>query len=135
MIDRYLSYLSSVRRYAPRTCEIYRGVLEDYLAFVSPEGPLPWSELLSVQQVRNYEVFLMDEKGEGAKTVSLHLSVLSGFCKFLMKQGELECNPVRLVSRPKQEKRLPSFYREDAMQAYFQQTRGVMEYGRYEDKL
>ncbi|MBQ9659979.1 MAG: tyrosine-type recombinase/integrase [Bacteroidales bacterium] len=85
--------------------------------------------------VRSYEVHLLDEKGESAKTVGLHLSVLSGFCKFLMKQGLLECNPVRLVSRPKQEKRLPVFYREDAMRDYFEQTKGVLEYGKYEDQL
>ena len=213
MIERYLDYLSAIRRYSPRTIEIYRGVLEDYLAYLSQsgsvppdfaslipptaaqrvppiyeamgghglagqtptatgeaesatasgnhshprlckrEGPasegsgrgpaqpdvsggsLPWSEAVNVQTVRAYEVWLMDEKGEGAKTVNLHLSVLSGFCKFLMKEGVLESNPVRLVSRPKQEKRLPVFYREDAMRAYFEQTKGVLEYGKYEDQL
>ena len=187
MIERYLEYLSAIRRYSPRTVEIYRGVLEDFIHFASlrgdlpPEtsgcaGPLPLSfvpkpaselaasaqspagpsllrsrgwlrfpeavadaaalkDILSVQMVRAYEVWLMDEKGESAKTVNLHLSVLSGFCRFLMKEGVLESNPVRLVSRPKQEKRLPVFYREDAMQAYFEQTKGVLEYGVYEKQL
>ena len=217
MIGRYLTYLSTIRRYSPRTVEIYRGVLDEFSSFVScdeasrSKGParqnfalrahpsqptgwvppvheatggygsagqalaaaapaatapgntatlgmlrggtaseakrwgptkedvsggwLPWSEELSVQMIRNYEVYLMDEKGEGAKTVNLHLSVLSGFCKFLMKEGLLASNPVRLVSRPKQEKRLPVFYREDAMKAYFERTKGVLEYGKYEDQL
>ena len=187
MIERYLEYLSAIRRYSPRTIEIYRGVLEDFASFslsdlsgskasarqnfaslipptaaqrVPPVyeatgghgsaglnlaaeatatkvsgGSSPWSEILSVQTVRAYEVWLMDEKGESAKTVNLHLSVLSGFCKFLMKEGVLESNPVRLVSRPKQEKRLPVFYREDAMREYFEQTKGVLEYGKYEDQL
>lgn len=80
-------------------------------------------------------MYLLDERKEGAKTVNLHLSVLSGFCKFLMKEGVLESNPVRLVSRPKQEKRLPVFYREDAMREYFERTKGVLEYGKYEDQL
>ena len=171
MIDRYLTYLSSVRRYSPRTVEIYRGVLEDFLTFStrhgelppetscsagplpSDDGPLPLTmprvarfpeavadaaslqESLTVQGVRSYEVYLMDEKGEGAKTVNLHMSVLSGFCKYLMRQGVLESNPVRLVARPKQEKRLPVFYRDESMRAYFEQTKGVLEYGKYEDQL
>ena len=130
MIDRYLEYLAAVRRYSPRTVEIYRGVLEEYFAFSGTD----WTEI-SVQSVRNYEVFLLDEKKESARTVTLHLSVLSGFCKFLMKQGVLDSNPVRLVSRPKQEKRLPVFYREEAMKDYFEQTKGVLEYGSYEDQL
>ena len=169
MIERYLEYLSAIRRYSPRTVDIYRGVLEDFCIYsrrgeLPPEtsdcvGPLPlpaeagpsllrsrgWlrfpeavadaAKWLNVQTIRGYEVYLMDEKGESAKTVNLHLSVLSGFCRFLMKEGVLESNPVRLVSRPKQEKRLPVFYREDAMKAYFEQTKGVLEYGKYEDQL
>ena len=175
MIERYLTYLATVRRYSARTVEIYRGVLEDFFSFASLEleptggakaaaapgnratlgivrggtaseaqrwgpkdvsgGRLTWSEALSVQTVRSYEVWLMDEKGERAKTVNLHLSVLSGFCKFLMKEGVLQSNPVRLVSRPKEEKRLPVFYREDAMKAYFEKTKGVLEYGKYADQL
>ena len=67
-------------------------------------------------------MYLLDEKGESPKTVNLHLSVLSGFCRFLMKEGVLKSNPVRLVSRPKQEKRLPVFYREDSMRTYFKDT-------------
>ncbi|SKC37162.1 integrase/recombinase XerC [Bacteroidales bacterium WCE2004] len=170
MIERYLDYLSAIRRYSPRTIEIYRGVLEDFCIYsrrgeLPPEtsgdsaGPLPlpseagpsllrsrgWlrfpeavadaAKWLNVQTVRAYEVYLLDERKEGAKTVNLHLSVLSGFCKFLMKEGALESNPVRLVSRPKQEKRLPVFYREDAMRTYFEQTKGVLEFGKYEDQL
>ena len=191
MIGRYLTYLSTIRRYSPRTVEIYRGVLDEFSSFVSCDeasyeatggygsagqalaaaapaatapgntatlgmlrggtaseakrwgptkedvsgGSWPLGEALTVQTIRSYEVYLMDEKGEGAKTVNLHLSVLSGFCKFLMKEGLLASNPVRLVSRPKQEKRLPVFYREDAMKAYFERTKGVLEYGKYEDQL
>ena len=33
MIERYLEYLSAIRRYSPRTIEIYRGVLEDFASF------------------------------------------------------------------------------------------------------
>ena len=173
MIERYLTYLSTVRRYSPRTIDIYRSIMTDYFAFASadaapgkgsarqnfalrahPSQPDGWAPpvheatgghgsagqtlaeaTLDVQTVRSYEVYLMDEKKESAKTVNLHLSVLSGFCKFLMKQGVLASNPVRLVSRPKQEKRLPVFYREESMQDYFERTKGVLEYGKYEDQL
>ena len=30
--------------------------------------------------IRNYEVYLLDEK-QSARTVNLHLSVLSGYCR------------------------------------------------------
>ena len=40
MIDRYLTYLSSVRRYSPRTVEIYHGVLEDFYSFATSDTAL-----------------------------------------------------------------------------------------------
>ena len=41
MIERYLEYLSAIRRYSPRTIEIYRGVLEDFCIYLSQSGSVP----------------------------------------------------------------------------------------------
>ena len=39
MIERYLTYLATIRRYSPRTVDIYRSILEDYIAFAfEPTG-------------------------------------------------------------------------------------------------
>ena len=77
---------------------------------------------LSVTSIRNYEIYLLDVKSESPRTVNLHLSVLSGFCRYLIRNGLLESNPVRLVSRPKMKKRLPEFFREESMEIYFRET-------------
>ena len=77
---------------------------------------------LNPSEIRGYEVHLLDGVGVTPKTVNLHLSVLSGFCRFLVKEGLLKSNPVRLVHRPKVEKRLPEFYRQDSIDAYFEKT-------------
>lgn len=129
MTEKFISYIRDIRRYSPRTCDIYRDVLAEYEAFAG--GVL----VPEYQQIRNYEVHLLDEKGESARTVNLHLSVLSSYCKFLMKEGLLQSNPVHLVTRPRQEKRLPVFYRDESMQEYFESHAGTLEYGDYESKL
>ena len=137
LVDSYLQYVSAVRRYSARTCEIYHDVLERY-ALYSVEGECTDEALISRLEpkfIRNYEVWLLDSQKESARTVSLHLSVLSGFCRYLVKEGRLQSNPVRLVSRPKTEKRLPVFFREEAMREYFASTCGVPEYGTYEQQL
>ena len=77
---------------------------------------------LNPSEIRGYEVHLLDGVGVTPKTVNLHLSVLSGFCRFLVKEGLLKSNPVRLVHRPKVEKRLPEFFRQDSMDSYFEKT-------------
>ena len=117
-IDEYIAYVTSVRRYSPRTAQIYSEVLGDFAAFAS--GDIV--ESLTPQIIRSYEVHLLDARGLDSRTVNMHLSVLSGFCRFLMKDGRLKSNPARLVSRPKMEKRLPVFYRDDSMEEYFQKT-------------
>lgn len=129
MLKEYLDYIGGIRRYSARTCEIYRAVLEEYVAFSGGE------EIPDMQTIRSYEVYMLDSRKESPRTVNMHLSVLSGYCRYLVRQGKLPSNPVHLVSRPKQEKRLAEFYREESMEAYFRDTKGVAEYGDYPAKL
>ena len=133
LIDRYIQYVESVRRYSPRTRDIYRDTLEEFAAysFEDPEDAVALPGALTPTAIRNYEVYLMDDRKVDARTVNLHLSVLSGFCRYLMTQGLLKSNPVRLVTRPKTDKRLPVFYRDESMEKYFADT----EYAVSEDSL
>jgi len=124
--EKYLTYIATVRRYSKRTCAVYRDILSDFHKQYDD---------LTTDTVRNYEVYLLDERKLDARTVDLHLSVLSGYCRFLVRANVLKTNPVSLVKRPKQEKRLPEFYRQEAMEEYFSQNRGVMQYAPYEHQL
>ena len=117
LTDKYLEFLSGIRRYSPRTVAIYRDVLDRYETFA---GAFPGS--VEVRSLRNYEMHLLDECKESSRTVDLHLSVLSGFARFLMREGLLASNPVRIVPRPKKEKRLPDFFREESLKAYLDAT-------------
>ncbi len=118
LIDEYITYVKEVRRYSPRTCELYSDILKEFSEFCDREI----LESLTPSMIMSYEVYLLDSRKEDPRTVNLHLSVLSGFCKFLMKNGHLKSNPARVVSRPKVEKRLPVFYREESMKDYFDRT-------------
>lgn len=124
LIDKYIQYVSTVRRYSSRTAEVYREVLEEYAGYsVEDAGDADkLAESMTPTSIRNFEVYLIEDRKLSTRTVNLHLSVLSGFCRFLMTQGALKSNPVRLVTRPKAEKRLPEFYRDDAMERYFSDT-------------
>ena len=117
-IEDYIAYVTNVRRYSERTAEIYSEVLKDFALFASGD-PV---ESLTPQILRSYEVYLLDQRKLDPRTVNMHLSVLSGFCRYLMKTGVLKSNPARLISRPKVEKRLPVFYRDESMEDYFDST-------------
>ena len=117
MIDSYIAYIRDIRRYSPRTQDIYRDVLEDFATFC--EGEVLAS--LTPSMLRRYEADLMN-RGMKPRTVHQHMSVLSSFCRFLMQKGVLKSNPARNVKRPKMEKRLPEYYQEKSMDDYFADT-------------
>ena len=122
ILDEYIDYISKVRRYSGRTCDLYSEILGRFFSFTEASGDREMLEALTPSVIRSYEVHLMDACKEDPRTVNLHLSVLSGFCRYLMKDGRLRSNPARMVSRPKMEKRLPVFYREESMNEYFDST-------------
>ncbi len=131
LINSFINYISSIRRFSQRTCAIYRDCLNRFLEFAAPAGNVePFSAeqadslLLSSlvpEKIRRYEAMLMN-CGISPRTVNLHVSAISSFCKFLIKDGKLSSNPANLVKKPKVAKRLPEFYRQDDMEAYFDDT-------------
>lgn len=118
LIADYIRYVSEVRRYSPRTASIYADTLERFREFVQADSDDVLLCSLTPQIIRSWEVHLLDARKESARTVTMRLSVLSGFCRYMMKAGRIDSNPVRLVGRPKQEKRLPDFVQADAMARY-----------------
>ena len=49
-----------------------------------------------------------------------------------MQKGLLKSNPVKLLSKPKVEKRIPQFYRKEAMKEYFRASEYCLEKEHYE---
>lgn len=122
LTDGFLAYISGVKRYSPRTCTIYSDVLKEFVGFISEDDGSRVTDIetrLTVNTIRDYEFYLSETRKLNERTVSQHLSVLSSFCRWMMGQGRLKSNPVKLVSRPKCSKRLPVFFRKDSMEEYF----------------
>ena len=122
LVDKYISYVRNERRYSERTVSIYTDVLRRFFTFCLAEEQErhEFSDKdaigeLTVQRIRSYEIDLLDMWKLNSSTVRLHLSVLSGFCRFLIKRGYLKSNPVTLVQKPKMSRRLPVFYKKEAM--------------------
>lgn len=119
--DSFIEHIGAVRRYSARTREIYSNVLNDFISCScgSPADDGDILRALNPTAIRNYEVHLLHDLGESPVTVNLHLSVISSFSKYLIKRDLLASNPVRLVPRPKTDKRLPEIYREESIEEYF----------------
>ena len=133
LADTYIQYLRVQKRYSVRTQELYADVLQRYYLyiygaedvstldeFVAKEvanGDFSIPELLAPGNIRGYLAKCMED-GLQARTVNLHLSALSGYCRWLLLRGELENNPARIVARPKEKSRLPHFYGAEPLNEY-----------------
>ncbi len=132
-IDSFIDYLSVEKRYSPRTVQLYKDAVLNYYMYIygaqtqeqlyefvgqeKSDGEYSIGKNMSVLNIRGFIVSSMQD-GLGARSVNLALSALSGYCKFLMGKEVLEENPVKGVPRPKEEKRLPHFFRKDALEKY-----------------
>ncbi len=125
--DEFIQYIGGVKRYSPRTRTIYADVLGDFLSFcdaVNGEEPV---QFLTPTVIRNYEFHLTEDRKLSARTVNQYMSVLSSWCKWLISNGKLRSNPVRLVKRPRCGSRLPEFFRQESMRDYFERTASVAD--------
>ena len=122
--ENFIRYLEVERRFSPRTVRLYDEAVTDFHAFLEEDAPKP--EVLTTQNIRSYIAYGLDT-GLSARTMNLRLSALSTWAQWLLRQGLLDSNPVHKVPRPKQDKKLPEFYTEKAVDNYFDQSRKLVE--------
>lgn len=116
----FYRFLEGERRYSPRTVELYRRTVEDFISYsgfeTSPQTDA--RELFTTQNIRSFIAAAMD-RGLVARSVNLQLSALSTLCAFLMRSGDLDTNPVKKITRPRNSKPLPKFFSAEALDNYF----------------
>ena len=128
--EKFLEYISTQRRYSPRTVALYREAIDGYYAFALPEtdqvSDSLLRDILSPQLIRGYIARGLED-GLSPRTMNLRLSALSSFCNWLVRSGFIGSNPVRKVYRPKEDRPLPQFYTQASMEAYLDQSRQQAE--------
>ena len=116
LIESFLHYLKYERNYSALTVEAYSKDLEQFGEYVETKIGVLDPLLIDQDIVRNWIVFLLENK-MSETSVNRKLSSLKSFFKFLMKQGLVEKNPLRLVNGPKTKKPLPYFIKEGELES------------------
>ena len=112
-IEEFLKYLQAEKRYANHTLKAYKTVLNQFHAFCRDNGKEGMD--LHFRTIRSWVVSQMDS-GITPRTVNKKLAALSTYCKYLIKEGELDSNPVERVLKPRMSKRNPAFVEERNME-------------------
>ncbi|MDF1574002.1 MAG: tyrosine-type recombinase/integrase [Bacteroidales bacterium] len=111
-IDDFLRYLQAEKRYAEHTIKAYKNDLYQFHAFCQDSDQEGVD--LHFRTIRSWVVRLMDS-GYSSRTVHRKLTTLSTFCKYLIKEGRLDSNPMDRVLKPRLSKRVPVFVEDGKM--------------------
>ena len=114
-VDAFLKHLEMERGASPYTLRNYSQALNEFAAWHERERhrSAPWGDLQR-DDFRFYLRFLGRSNLSRAAT-QLRFSALRSFYKFLVRRAVVEVSPVKGVSLPKQEKRLPRFLTQQQM--------------------
>lgn len=114
-IDSFVYYLRYERNYSDYTIEAYSKDLQQFEVYVKVTVGTFIPAQIDLDIVRGWIVFLLEQK-KSPVSVNRKLSTLKSFFKFLVKQGDVSSNPLRLAVGPKTEKPLPYFVKESEME-------------------
>ena len=111
--NKFITYLSSEKRFSEHTIKSYTTDLKQFTSFLSSEFQII-DEIneISFQIIRTWIASLL-EKGINPRSVNRKISTLKTYFKFLIREGVLIENPITKVVAPKSKKRLPVFIEED----------------------
>lgn len=113
--DPFLEYLRSERNHSPATIESYAKDLSGFQEFLEEQDPDASWNAVQADDVREWVIYLMDEKGLTASSVNRKLSAMRTFYKYLRRMGWVNINPMEKVVAPKKKRPLPYFVREAEM--------------------
>jgi integrase/recombinase XerC len=116
----FLQHLATDRGASAYTRRNYELALRDFSAWHRQErqAPPPWERL----QRDDFRAYLrhLGRQHLGRAAIALRFSALRTFYRFLLRRGEIEASPIKNLSLPKAEKRLPRFLTGDQIQALLQ---------------
>src|SRR6202795_3963627 len=123
-IEKYLTYLRSVRNSSPHTVLNYGKDLQQFAAYLAPPGEkTPALAKISHQIIREYIGYLHSQ-GLQKSSIARKLASLRSFFKYCVREGMLKENPARLVPTPKLPKRIPSVLSAEEMNGFLNQLAG-----------
>lgn len=114
MLDNFILYLTTEKRYSQHTIDAYERDLTQFINYAEVKKIIEFNEFSSTF-IRGWIVQLFEEKRK-AKSINRKLAALRTFYKWLRKEELVSINPMAKVQGPKNEKRLPAFAKESELQ-------------------
>ena len=133
-VQDFLVHLEKERDVSPNTITAYRRDLDEFVAFLGGYyGVSEWSwQGLDRLAIRGFLAHLTRKK-LNKRSIARALSAVRSFYKYLHRNEQVEANPARGVSTPKQDKYLPGYLDRSQIEILFQSAELKAQGGRFED--
>lgn len=120
-IAGFLDYLRYERNRSENTVESYRRDLEAFECYFSTLDSELTFATVDTDIVRDWMEHML-EQGNRATSVARRLSALKTYYRYLLARGYVEHDPAHMVYRPKTDRPLPQFVREEQMDQLLDHT-------------
>jgi integrase/recombinase XerC len=112
LVEQFLEHLRYERNVSAHTLRNYRIDLEQFLAHLAGPESRKKKAIPSVEQIDHLTIrewlASLHSAQKSKSSIARKLAALRTFFQFLVREGLLELNPAKLVSTPRQEKKLPN---------------------------
>jgi len=134
MIQTYLKYLSSEKRYSDHTVTAYKKDLHQLQDFLATEYEIFHLAKVNHTHLRSWIVALT-EQGLNAVSINRKIATLKSFYKFLVARELEETNPADGLKSLKTTKKLPSFVKESEITLLLDSIDFSSDFSGLRDKL
>lgn len=109
MLQEFLQYLATVRRFSPLTVQNYRRDVTNFLEWLDvPEADFD-PRRITVEDVREWIVHRTETKHLGAASMNRELSSLRSFFRYLHRTGRIDKEVMYRIHALKTSRRIPAF--------------------------
>ena len=127
MIDAFVTYIQSERRYSALTVRNYKHDIESFVTWCAENAGIKPEEFdickVSAEDIREWIIFRMNSKKVNAMSMNRELSSLRSLYKYLRRQNLVTSDLFKKISSLRVARKLPTFVPETRMESLLDNLR------------
>ena len=113
LINSYLEYIESIKRYSPQTVKAYRTDLNQFIEFCNLRNKFTSIDL--TEKIIKKYLMQLSETGLDKRSISRKLASVRGLLKYAFQNQIINSNPVANIKNPRSNKKLPEVTTTDSI--------------------
>lgn len=127
MIDAFVTYIQTEKRYSALTVRNYRHDIESFATWCASNAGIPTEEFdltrITAEDIREWIIYRMERHNVSAASMNRELSSLRSFYRYLRRQNLIKQDLFSRVTTLRTARQLPSFVPETRMESLLENIR------------